>query len=96
MSEQNDQLNVRLDRLEIKIDKLADAMVALARTEEKIYALEADRKNVTERLNRHSEKLDEVTEKVNENTRVVANITKLTWIIAGAIIAGATKMIFFM
>lgn len=96
MSDANEQLNDRLDRLEIKIDKLADAMVALARTEEKIYALESDRKNMTERLNRHSEKLDDVTEKVNENTRVVANITKLTWIIAGAIIAGATKMIFFM
>ena len=96
MSDANEQLNDRLDRLEIKIDKLADAMVALARTEEKIYALEADRKNMTERLNRHSEKLDEVSDKVNENTRITANITKLTWLIAGAIIAGATKMFFFM
>lgn len=96
MAQDNEQLNDRLDRLEQKIDKLADAMVALARTEEKIYALEADRKNMTERLNRHSEKIDDISDKVNENTRITANIVKITWIILGAVVAGGTKMLFFM
>ena len=96
MATNNEQLGDRLDRLESKIDKLADAMVALARTEEKIFALEADRKNTTERINRHSEKLDQLSDMVKENSRVTANITKLTWIILGAIVAGAVKMFMFM
>lgn len=92
----NDLITDRLDRLEQKIDKLADAMVALARTEEKIFALEADRKNMTERVNRHSEKLDTLSDAVKENSRVTSNIVKLTWIIVGTLAAGATKMFFFM
>lgn len=92
----NDLITDRLDRLEQKIDKLADAMVALARTEEKIFALEADRKNMTERVNRHSEKLDTLSDAVKENSRVTSNIVKLTWIIVGTLAAAATKMFFFM
>lgn len=82
----------RLDRLEQKIDKLADAMIALARTEEKIFALEADRKNMLERLNRHSEKIDQLNDEVKENSRVTANIVKLTWIIVGALAVAFVKM----
>ena len=86
----------RFDRIEKKIDKLSDAMVSLARTEEKIMAMEAERANVIERLNRHSEKIDSLNDKVNDNTRVIANITKVTWIVAGSIIAGFLKMMGFM
>lgn len=91
-----DNITDRLDRLELKIDKLADAMVALARTEEKIFALEADRKNLTERVNRHSEKLDSLNDEIKENTRVTSNIVKLTWIIIGAIAAGYAQVFFMM
>ena len=89
-----DTITDRLDRLEQKIDKLADAMVALARTEEKIFALEADRKNMTERVNRHSEKLDLLSDEVKENTRVTKNITKLTWLVVAGLAAGFIKMFF--
>lgn len=89
-----DNISDRLDRLEQKIDKLADAMVALARTEEKIFALEADRKNMMERVNRHSEKIDQLNDEVKENSRVTANIVKLTWIIVAALAAAFIKMFF--
>ena len=37
---QNETNESRLDRIESKIDKLADAMISLARAEEKIIALQ--------------------------------------------------------
>ena len=37
---------VRLNRIEEKIDKLADAMISLARAEEKIIALQDDHENM--------------------------------------------------
>lgn len=86
----------RFDRIEKKIDKLSDAMISLARTEEKIMAMEVERSNVIERLNRHSEKIDSISDKVNDNTRVISNITKVTWIVAGSLIAGFLKMMGFM
>ena len=91
-----DVLTDRLDRLEQKIDKLADAMVALARTEEKIFALESDRKNMMDRVNRHSAKIDELNDEVKENTRVTKNITKITWLVIAGLIAGFIKMFFMM
>lgn len=84
----------RLDRLEQKIDKMADMMISLARTEEKLYSLEADRANLVDRINRHSEKLDALNDQVKENSRVTSNIVKLTWIIIGAIAVAFVKMFF--
>ena len=40
----------RLDRIEEKLDRLTDAMVAMARAEEKIIALQDDHENMRERL----------------------------------------------
>lgn len=85
-------VNERFDRLEKKIDKLSDAMVSLARTEEKIMAMEADRANLLERVNRHSEKLDQLNDEVKENSRVTSNITKVTWLIVAAVVGVAVKM----
>ena len=45
----------RLDRIEEKLDKLTDAIVAIARAEEKLVTLEKDRNLILERM----EKMDE-------------------------------------
>jgi ABC-type transporter Mla subunit MlaD len=55
----------RLDRIEQKIDKLSDAMVSIARAEERIVAIEADRQDYWNRLNSHSEKLDILDARIN-------------------------------
>lgn len=96
MSEDTSNLAKRFDRIESKIDKLSDAMISLARTEEKIMSMESDRTNMLERLNRHSEKIDELNDMVKENSRVTANIVRVTWMVVGTLVAGATKVLFFM
>ena len=96
MSEEITDLSKRFDRIETKIDKLSDAMISLARTEEKIMSMESDRANMLERLNRHSEKIDDLNDLVKENSRITANIVKVTWMVIGTLVAGATKVLFFM
>ena len=76
----------RLDRIEEKLDKLTDAMVAMARAEEKIVALQDDHDQMRNRLNKHSEKLDEIERIVLENHRTVCFIHKLFWV---AVVAAA-------
>lgn len=76
--------NSRLDRIEEKIDKLSDAMISLARTEEKIIQMEKTYQNSYERMNRFSEKLDRLEECVTKNSQTVQLINKLFW---GAIVA---------
>lgn len=85
------QNGLRLDRIEEKIDRLTDAMVSIARAEEKITGLQDDHDKMYERINRLSTKLDEIASKVDENSRTVEFIHKLFWVcivsIAGAIAA---------
>ena len=84
--EQN--LSARFDKLEEKIDKLSDAMVSLARSEEKILAIQEQVANQTERLNRHSEKIDEV-ERVSLSN---AFTSKVVWVILTAVIGSVISM----
>lgn len=74
----------RLDRIEEKIDKLSDAMISLARAEEKLIAIEQNNHANFERLNRFSAKLDDIEKKVDNNARTVAIINRLFWIVAVA------------
>lgn len=76
----------RLSRIEEKIDRLADAMIALARAEEKIAAISEAQNNQNERLNRLSQKIDEITEQTSDNKRTVQVINRLFWV---AIVAAA-------
>ena len=73
----------RLDRIEGKIDTLSDAMVSLARAEEKLLSMEKNAETFYDRLNRHSEKIDEVESRVDEHTSTLSLLTKGLWILFG-------------
>jgi len=81
----------RFDRLEVKLDKLAEALVALARVEEKMIAVEKNNSNNFDRMNRFSQKLDEIEKKVDDNAHTVGIINKVVYLISAAIIAGLVK-----
>ena len=86
-----DTNNSRLARIEEKLDRLADAMISIARAEEKLLSMEEKYSNQFERMNRFSEKLDRIEMQVNDNAATVKLINKLFWVavvsIAGAIAA---------
>ena len=82
----------RLDRIEIKIDKLSEAMISLARAEEKLIAIEQNNHANFDRLNRFSAKLDDIEKKVDENARTVTIINRLFWIVVVAMSSGFISM----
>lgn len=79
----------RLDRIEAKIDKLADAMITIARAEEKLLSMEQKYSASYDRMNKFSSKLDDLEKIVTENSATVNTINKLFWVaiiaMAGAI-----------
>ena len=75
----DDTTNNRLDRIEEKLDKLATAMVSIARAEEKIASMQDFQHNQIERVNRLSVKLDDIEKKVDNNHRTVCLINKLVY-----------------
>jgi hypothetical protein len=83
----------RLDRIEEKIDRLADAMIDLARAEEKIAALAESQGHQTVRLNRLSTKIDDIAAIAADNTRTVQLINKLFWVVIVAAIGAIASNI---
>jgi hypothetical protein len=73
--------NVRLDRIEEKIDKLAETVISLARAEEKLVALENDKKFLMERMVKNEDRIDLVEKKVDETAITVTVINRLFWIL---------------
>ena len=88
MPESND---ARLARIEEKLDRLADAMISLARAEEKLVNMEDKYNNQFARMNKFSEKLDRIEAQVQDNAGTVNMINKLFWVaivaVSGAIAA---------
>lgn len=85
----------RLDRIEEKIDKLADAMVSLARTEEKILSMEQQNHNNYERMNRFSQKLDDIEKRVTENAHTVNIINRVAWVATATVVGATIKFFWF-
>ena len=76
----------RLDRIEEKIDKLTDAMVTIARAEEKLVNMEQKYSAQYDRMNKFSEKLDALEKITSENSQTVYTINKLFWVALIAVV----------
>jgi low affinity Fe/Cu permease len=72
-----------------RLDKLAEAIVSIARAEEKLVQLENDKKFLMERMVKVEEKTAEHQQKLDEHTTSISIMTRLSWIAISSIIAGA-------
>jgi predicted nucleic acid-binding Zn-ribbon protein len=81
--------DARLDRIEDKIDRLSEAMITIARAEEKLISMEQKYSSQYDRMNKFSAKLDDLEKLVTQNATTINTINKLFWIaiisMAGAI-----------
>lgn len=84
----------RLDRIEQKIDKLSDAIVQLARVEEKIADLEVRREEQHQRLNNLSKKIDSIDTHVTTLVEKVNVMQRVGWIVLGVFVTGVSAQFF--
>lgn len=84
----------RLSRIEQKIDKLSDAIVQLARVEEKIADLEIRREEQHERLNNLSKKIDSIDTHVTTLVEKVNIMQRVGWIVLGVFVTGVSAQFF--
>ena len=80
----------RLDRIEEKIDQMAEAIVALARAEERIHTLTSFSKQQSEQIQNLINRLDRVETSVTSNSNTVALINKVFWIIVVGLVSAIT------
>ena len=83
----------RLNRIEEKLDKLAEAVVALARAEEKIETLTSFSKQQSEMIIGLGNRITKVEEMVQSNASTVGIINKIFWIIISTTAIAITGLI---
>ncbi len=84
--------NARLDRIENKLDQLSEAIVSIARAEEKITMLAKYGEAQANQILKIVERLEDLETKVSSNEIVVNVINKLFWILVTGIVGGVTGM----
>ena len=84
----------RLARIEDKIDKLSDAMINLARAEEKLINIEKANSQHFERMNRFSQRMDDIEDSVNEQGKTV-KVMQYIITLTATIFAGVVVKMFF-
>ena len=87
------EVNARFDRLEAKIDKLADAMVKLVEIDTKIDGLLMHNNTQDNRLNKHSEELDEHSIKLAVVTKSSGANEWFVRLLIAALVTGAAFML---
>lgn len=84
--------NARLDRIENKLDSLSEAIISIARAEEKITMLAKYGEAQAVQILKIVERLEALETKVTSNEIVVTVINKLFWILVTGIVGGITGM----
>ncbi len=93
--QQRAEQSARLDRIEQKIDQLSEAIIALARAEEKITTLTEFNKQQGEQLLTLINRVDGLETVVRDNAQTVNIINKIFWVMIAAAATGITGMIFY-
>lgn len=86
--------STRLDRIEEKIDKLSDAVVSIARAEEKLAGLESLNIEQHRKLQDLDDRLRTVETKVHDAQQSLNIFNKIFWIAISAGITAVIGMIF--
>lgn len=88
--------STRLDRIEEKIDKLADAVVSIARAEEKLAGLESLNIEQHRKLQDLDDRMRLVETKVHDVESSMNVLNKIWWIALTAIITGVIASAIYM
>lgn len=81
----------RLDRIEAKIDRLGDAMIDLARAEEKLITVEKFNQNTAKTFSELSKKIYILEKTAIENAATIKRINWFVVALATSILGGLTK-----
>ena len=92
--EQRSEQAIRLDRIESKLDSMSEAIISLARAEEKIYTLMDIQKQQGAQILALINRIERLDDMVRANAQTVSVINKIFWIVLTAGAAAIAGMLF--
>jgi len=96
MDDMNANEKTRLDRIEEKIDKMADAIIALARAEEKISAQEDSTRIILKRMVAQDDRLRLIERDLSHVEDTTRTIKSVVWTITTALIGSIVAAFVWM
>jgi|TARA_B100001248_G_scaffold73079_1_gene51969 predicted ribosome quality control (RQC) complex YloA/Tae2 family protein len=90
MSDSQDQ---RLEKIEQKIDRLADAVVSIARIEERVATVLKQNDRFFIRMDKMEERVDAVENNSNLNTRSFSFVERFLWV---CVSSGVGLLVYFL
>ena len=92
--DQRNEQSSRLDRIETKLDSMSDAIISLARAEEKISTLMDIQKQQGAQILAVINRIETLDAMVRDNQSTVNVINKIFWIVLTAAAAAIAGMLF--
>jgi predicted tellurium resistance membrane protein TerC len=92
--DQRNEQSSRLDRIETKLDSMSDAIISLARAEEKISTLMEIQKQQGAQILAVINRIETLDGMVRDNQSTVHVINKIFWIVLTATAAAIAGMLF--
>ena len=89
MGDMNQSEKQRLDRIEEKIDKMTEAVIALARAEQKIVSLDETTRMILQKMVDQDERLRKVESVQHDNETTIKTIKSIVWTTVSALITTA-------
>ena len=84
----------RLDRIEEKIDKLVEAIISIARAEEKIITLSSFSKQQAKQIQDLINRIEELEVSVAKNSNTVRLVNRTFWLVTSSAITAIVAMMF--
>jgi len=84
----------RLDRIEEKIDKLSEAIISIARAEEKIVNLEKNVNTAISQLVDMDTRMRTVEKKADDSEGKFRNLSSFLWLIIAGFVTSIITMLF--
>lgn len=83
----NDSEYKRLEKIEDKIDKLSDAVISIARIEERVNTVLKQNERFFTRMDKLENRVETVEQKALVNKTGIGSIERFFWIIVSAVVA---------
>ena len=83
----SDPITHRLEKLESKIDKLSDAVIAIARIEERVTTILKQNDRFIARMDRLENRVEIVEQKAIVNSKGVSMFERAFWVVFAGIIS---------
>lgn len=92
LMEHLNQDQARLDRIENKIDRLSDTVVAIARAEEKLVQLSLTTSEINKKIKDQEARLDRHSDAIVTGTATINGITRFLWIATAAVVVALANI----